>query len=238
MATSAAGFPVYNPRFRAFTAAGTPLSGGKLNTYIGGTVSTALATYPTQADALAGTNANANPIILDANGECTAFGTNTLYKLVLMDSANVVQWTIDNISLGDTPRSLTTVVKNGNQTAFGASSKLTTWTVEADALSEWSAANNRWVATYAGKYFFDLCAEMTDTTINSVLTLAIFKNGVQVARTINRSSATAGQVWGYHAHYAAINVVATDFFEAFVTGTANTTVSSGVGTRFTIIGVP
>lgn len=235
MATSSFSQPIYNPRFRAFTAAGVPLSGGKLNTYVGGTVNTPLATYPTYADALAGTNANANPIILDANGECTAFGINTLYKFVLTDSVNVTQWTIDNVLLGDVPRSATTVVKNGTQTGFGAVAKVTTWTVELDSLNEWSAGNNRWVATYPGKFLIELSAEMTDTTINSAMTLAIFKNGAQVGRTINRSSATASQVWGYHAHYLG-SMVATDFIEVFVTGTANTAVQTGVGTRLSVVG--
>ncbi len=49
------------------TDAGAPLNGGLLNFYIVGTT-TRKNTYPTEADALALTNANTNPIVLEADG--------------------------------------------------------------------------------------------------------------------------------------------------------------------------
>jgi hypothetical protein len=48
-------------------SSGSPLALGKICTTVSGT-STNLATYPTYADAVAGTNANANPVVLDAFG--------------------------------------------------------------------------------------------------------------------------------------------------------------------------
>jgi len=84
------------PRFRAFTAAGVPLAGGKVYTYIAGT-STPLATY-SDGDL---TTLNTNPVDLDANGEADIFGgTGEDYKVVLKNSVDVTQWTLDNISLG------------------------------------------------------------------------------------------------------------------------------------------
>jgi hypothetical protein len=238
MATSSYAVALGNPRFRAWNQAGTaPLAGGKANFYQAGTT-TPLATYPTYVDALAGTNANANPVVLDANGEATIFITSAAYKVLLQDSAAVSQWTIDNVYTSlDVPRSLTTLIKSGNMASFGSATKVTTWTSEYDALTEWSAANNRWVATYAGKVIVLASAEMSDTGTNVALTLAIHKNGSQVARSTNRSSATASQIWGYHAHYA-FNAVAADYIEIFVTGSANTTVQGTVGTRLTVQGVP
>lgn len=83
------------PRFRAFTqAGGAPLVGGKVYTYAAGTL-TPKATYTD----LAGGAVNANPVILDVNGEATirldlsAGG----YKIILKDSADVTQWTLDDI---------------------------------------------------------------------------------------------------------------------------------------------
>lgn len=89
--------PLIPPKFRAFTQAGLPLNGGKLYSYVAGTT-TPLATYPTSADATAATNANANPTVLDANGEANVWLTSANYKFVLKDSTDVTQWTVDNVS--------------------------------------------------------------------------------------------------------------------------------------------
>ena len=83
------------PRFKALDHAGNPLSGGHVHTYTAGTT-TNKATYPTDADAIAGTNALDNPVVLDANGEATIY-LNGSYKLLLQDSAGITQWTLDNV---------------------------------------------------------------------------------------------------------------------------------------------
>jgi hypothetical protein len=85
--------PVFRPRY--FSASGLPLSGGKLYTYEAGTT-TPLATYTDATE----TSANTNPIILDANGECNLWLGGNAYKIVLTDSADVTQWTQDNINQG------------------------------------------------------------------------------------------------------------------------------------------
>lgn len=88
--------PFQSPKFRAFDANGDPLSGGKLYSYAAGT-STPLDTYTTRA----GDVANSNPVILDANGEADVWtAQGVLYKFVLTNSANVVQWTVDNVPSG------------------------------------------------------------------------------------------------------------------------------------------
>jgi hypothetical protein len=103
MATSLFASPLYNPRFRAWNTAGTaPLSGGKVYVYLAGTT-TATNSYPTYTDAVLGTNANANPVVLDANGEASIFlpvlSTGTgLYKIIVQDASSVVQWTADNVN--------------------------------------------------------------------------------------------------------------------------------------------
>lgn len=84
--------PIPNAKARFFDANGDPLSGGKLYTYQAGTT-TDLATYTTAA----GTVANANPVVLDANGEADVWLAAGTYKFVLKNSADVTQWTVDNI---------------------------------------------------------------------------------------------------------------------------------------------
>jgi hypothetical protein len=85
--------PIFGPKARFFDSNGDPLAGGKLYSYAAGT-STPLATYTTEA----GSVANANPVILNANGEADVWTTQGVnYKFELRNSANVVQWTVDNV---------------------------------------------------------------------------------------------------------------------------------------------
>lgn len=86
-------------------SSGNPLSGGTLNTYVAGT-STTLATYPTNADAIAGTNANPTSISINTNGYPS--NSNVIvgvflkpgkqYKFILKDGAGTTVYTLDNIS--------------------------------------------------------------------------------------------------------------------------------------------
>ena len=79
------------PVFKAFDSSGDPLAGGKLYTY--DTITTTpRATYDNDG------SANANPVILDANGEAEVWLDNGLYRLVLHDSDDVLQWTIDGVT--------------------------------------------------------------------------------------------------------------------------------------------
>lgn len=82
------------PKFTAFDSNGDPLNGGLLYTYAPGTT-TNQATYPTVNDALLGTNANANPVVLDSRGEATVVISKPI-KLVLKTSAGSTLWTVDN----------------------------------------------------------------------------------------------------------------------------------------------
>lgn len=237
MATSTFGFPLTYPRFKAFTSANAPGTGYLLNTYIAGTT-TPLATYPTYADALAGTNANANPVVMNSLGEATIFGQGgQAYKLVLTDPLAVVLWTVDAIVLTDVPKSQTSVIKNGNQALGAAATKLTTWTVETDSLNEWSAGNNRWTATYAGKYLVMLTVGMNDAvTAATAPTARIYKNGAVAARA-NMFTSAINQGTCPAAHYTWI-AAAGDTIEAYAdSGSANTVAQGSIATRLTIIGV-
>lgn len=82
--------PLLKQRF--FDANGDPLAGGKLYSYIAGST-TPLATYTDES----ATQANTNPIILDANGECNMWLKAQYYKFVLNNSLDVVQWTVDRV---------------------------------------------------------------------------------------------------------------------------------------------
>lgn len=76
------------------------LVGGKLYSYLAGT-DTPTNTYPTLSDADASTNANTNPVILDARGEANVVLSGST-KLVLKDSSDIEIWTVDNINTTST----------------------------------------------------------------------------------------------------------------------------------------
>src|SRR6516165_3105142 len=66
---------------------GNPVASGFICTTITGT-GTNLATYPTQVDADAGTNANANPVVLDSAGRASIFLGTGIYRIVLLKRVN------------------------------------------------------------------------------------------------------------------------------------------------------
>jgi len=72
-----------------------PLSGGLLYSYDGGTL-TAKYTYPSVADAVAGTNPLSNPVVLDSSGSAMVVVQGST-KLILKDSDGNTVWTEDNI---------------------------------------------------------------------------------------------------------------------------------------------
>lgn len=87
---------INNPRARFFDANGNPLSGGKVFSFGAGTT-TPKATFTDQA----GLTANANPTILDANGEANIWLSGA-YKIELRNSVDVVQWVVDNVKEAST----------------------------------------------------------------------------------------------------------------------------------------
>lgn len=84
--------PDARPQF--FTSTGTILSGGLLYTYLAGTTTNS-ATYKDSS----GSQQHTNPIVMDSTGHPPAgiyLGAHA-YKFVLKNSAEVVQWTQDNV---------------------------------------------------------------------------------------------------------------------------------------------
>ncbi len=88
------------PRLQLFDSSGRPLAGGLLDSYAAGT-STPLATYTDSG----GLTPQSNPIVLDSGGYADVWLTTAVgYKFRVRNSAGVVQYTIDNITLGAVPR--------------------------------------------------------------------------------------------------------------------------------------
>lgn len=82
---------LYIPKWQSFSNSGgtAPLAGGKLNFYTT-TTTTRKNTYPTEADALAGTNANPNPVILNSAGRPDVeVWINGRYRLIVTDANDV-----------------------------------------------------------------------------------------------------------------------------------------------------
>lgn len=91
MASTLLGFP----GIRWVDANGKPLNGGLIYTYAQGT-STAKASYPTKADADAGTNALSNPVVLDSGGQKQIWLDGT-YKIIVKNAQGVTVQTVDEV---------------------------------------------------------------------------------------------------------------------------------------------
>jgi len=96
------------PKMQFTTAAGVPLSGGKVYTYIAGTT-TPQATFTDYT----GATPNTNPVILNSRGEANIWLGGALYKFKLTDANDVEIWTVDYISA---PTSAVSPVLSGNVT--------------------------------------------------------------------------------------------------------------------------
>lgn len=238
MSTSPFAAPIGSPRLRVF-AAGVPAAGGSLSIYQAGTT-TADTSYPTYADALAGTNANANPVVLDANGEATVFlQSGRLYKVVAKDSAGSTLWTIDSYSPAMPyldPRTAIACIKNGDQAlASTSATKIATWTEQLDSNGEF--ASDKFTCVYAGNYMVTLTAELSDSSASVDAIVSIYKNGSEVKKARARSAATGGN----HTTIVATHILAlaaADYIEMYVTGTSGTTVYGTTGTAFNVSRIP
>ena len=98
--------PVAKMQFLDVT--GAPLVGGLLYTYAAGTT-TPQVTYTDST----GSQANTNPVVLDARGEANIWLASSTYKFRLCSSDNTELWTVDNISA---PTSALSPVLSGNVT--------------------------------------------------------------------------------------------------------------------------
>jgi hypothetical protein len=96
------------PKMQFTTAAGVPLSGGKVYTYVAGTT-TPQATFTDYT----GATPNTNPVILNSRGEANIWLGGALYKFILTDTNDVEIWTVDYISA---PTSAVSPVLSGSVT--------------------------------------------------------------------------------------------------------------------------
>ncbi len=96
------------PKMQFTTAAGVPLSGGKVYTYVAGTT-TPQATFTDYT----GVTPNTNPVILNSRGEANIWLGSALYKFRLTDVNDVEIWTVDYISA---PTSAVSPILSGNVT--------------------------------------------------------------------------------------------------------------------------
>ena len=101
MATSLSAGIYIPPGMQLCDNNGDTLNGGHVYVYQAGTTSND-SSYPTQADALDGSNTNANPVVLDANGRAQIWlQSERSYKIVVKDSTDATTYqTVDNYSPG------------------------------------------------------------------------------------------------------------------------------------------
>lgn len=149
------------PRQRFVDGNGDPLAGGKLYTYYAGTLNPVV-TYTDN-----GGSENTNPIILDANGACDLWLSDTTnYKFALTDSSDVPVETVDDISLP------TVSAGGGGGAALRAGSHSIS-----NGASSFTVAFSTAVA--------DTTYRVNAVFINTTDADPIFLNGMVTAKTVN-----------------------------------------------------
>lgn len=168
--------PFYSPKFRASDSNGNPLAGGLLYSYSAGTT-TPLATYTTRA----GSVANANPVVLDANGEADVWVSPGVdYKFELRNSLGVVQWTVDNVPTSGAQSASTDEVTTdpGGRLSLTSATPVTTSDVTGATTVYYVPYKSDKVPLYdgAGWALYSIATELSQTTADTTKSPAAVAN--------------------------------------------------------------
>lgn len=117
--------PLPNVKVKFWNRTGQPLAGGKVYTYVAGSVNTSKTTWKDYNKV----TANSNPVILDAYGEADIWLDGN-YKINLTDSADVNQWSapIDNVSSISQLNTVLTSTGSSNAYVLTPSPAITSYT--------------------------------------------------------------------------------------------------------------
>jgi hypothetical protein len=153
------------PKFRAFDDNGDPLSGGLLYSYEAGSA-TPLATYTTRA----GNISNANPVVLDPNGEANVWmAPGVDYKFELRDSGGVVQWTVDNVPSPEDDQTVDVGMVPGGRLSLSTGTAITTTDVTTATTVYYVPHVHNKVPLYDGTTWavYDIASQLSQTTSDS-----------------------------------------------------------------------
>lgn len=120
------GFPLTPPKTQWVDENGDPLVGGTIE-FLNPSTGVQKNTYPTRDDADAQTNANANPVTLDSNGQAAVFlEDGEVYRAILKDADGVTIWDVDDIEVpsGSTAAETTIADAGGYFTATNVEAAL------------------------------------------------------------------------------------------------------------------
>ena len=154
------------PKPQFFDSSGSPLASGTVSILDPDTDENK-ASYPTLADADAQTNANSNPLTLDARGEPSSglFGRDgESYKVVLKDSGGTTVYTIAKLTLPGSPGA-TSFTKSISSAVLRTSGKT-------PSISDTTIAFTR-SATVVEDFTLDASASASATNNNNVLAALI-----------------------------------------------------------------
>lgn len=182
-----------------FNQNGSPLAGGKLFVYAAGTTTKAT-TYTDST----GNTPNTNPIILDANGQCSCWLDPTLfYKFILSPSTDTdpptnPYWTVDNVA-APAPIAVGNMTdEKGSDGNFGfkAGTDFTAGTTTSLTLSKnYGSASNLWVAFDAAEQGADTFSiNGTTLTFNSPIPIGTTKVYVKGGTSLTVGTPGSGTV--------------------------------------------
>lgn len=185
------GYTMPVPRMRFFDADGAPLALGKLYAFQAGGTVTPQDTYSDQGL----TTPNLNPVVLSPEGEATIYVPDTtLYCYQLTDADDVVQWTVDNVSVpSPTAGAAADPVPTGNISMYGAAAAPTGY-----ILCDGSAVSRATYATLFGVIGTTYGTGDGVTTFNVPDLRGRFALGKATAGTGNALGASGGLIDHVH----------------------------------------
>lgn len=190
---------------------GNPLSGGKIYTYIAGTL-TPTATYTDQG----GATPNANPVILDSAGRADIWlNTSVSYKFIVKTSADVTVRTVDNVTPFNTLSGLAvlgSIAANtivGNNTGGSAPpTALTATQAQASMINNLPVVAVNTAADYVA--FYDTSGATAGKALISSFVPASSTLGTPVATTSGTTNSLSGIPAGVNLIIVTLNGVSTN----------------------------
>lgn len=220
------------PKFKAWNhTLKIPLAGGKVHTYITGSTVTTKGTFSDRQK----TVPNANPVILDANGEANIFlETDGLYTFVIRDSADALIEQIDNVGFLVGSERGTLVYTLISQSIPNATATAVTWdlTIRDTENSHDPGTNPSRITVPNGIVQAQFSGQLSwAPAITGIRSAEIRKNGVALVPSVQSrvlNAAGADQVI-IQVTTPKLVVAPGDYFELFAFQTSGGALSTGGG---------
>lgn len=184
------------PKLKWFDSNGDPATGWLVYTYEAGTT-TAKTSYSTPTG-----TANANPVVLNANGEADIYLDGS-YKIVMKNASDVTQWTLDNVQGAAISAVVFSVVASAASLGTGTTDGEGRITVDDGNYYTWDSGGAKWRIMPGNRY--------TTAALPASSTYTIETGIIVFDTTTSRSKYWTGSAWVNYEEYRVFYIPASAF---------------------------